>query len=234
MIRSVLFGFATSLLMTTNVAAVETDVFEDRVRQYLLNNPEVILEALEVLSTRQKQAELQQKLAGFPGLLTEPALHGLGLPDAPVRVIEFFDYKCIPCKAMHPALEKAVDQFAELRIEMRHLPILSPASERAARFALATRAVAGSDAYTRVHNSLWALRGPMNAAGFERIAVQEGLDFGAIANVMDSDEITDRIDFNRDVAIALEILGTPAFVSAKDVRFGQSDIDELTKLWLSQ
>ncbi|WP_095590223.1 DsbA family protein [Actibacterium ureilyticum] len=232
MIRSTCLALA--LLLAGPGARAETDGFDARVRAYLLANPEVILEALEVLSKREAQAALEQKLAGFPGLFTDPPRHGLGAPDAPVRVIEFFDYKCAPCKAMHPKLVQLVADNPDLRIEMRHLPILSPASERAARFALATRAVAGADAYDRVHDRLWSLRGPMNAAGFARIAADEGLDFDAIAAQMDSDAITARITHNRDVAIALEILGTPAFVTPGSVRFGQSDIDDLAALWLSR
>ena len=117
---------------------------------------------------------------------------------------------------------------------MRHLPILTPGSERAARFALAVRDVAGDAAYARVHDRLWEMRGPMNAAGFAGIAAEEGLDFARIAPVMDSAAITERIDRNRDIAIALEILGTPAFVTRDSIHFGRADVAELSRLWLNR
>ena len=149
-------------------------------------------------------------------------------------MVEFFDYKCVPCKAMHDPLKSLVQKNPNIRIEMRHLPILSPGSERAARFALAVSALAGKKAYADVHDDLWEIRGPLNVAAFERIAADHDLDFQAIADMMDSAEISQRISLNRDVAIALEILGTPAFITPKTVNVGQSDVDELAKVWLSQ
>lgn len=215
------------------MAAAEDD-FDAKVRAYILDNPEVILEALTILSDRERAAEMSARIADFPQLFDDPPIHGIGDPDAPIRVIKFFDYRCVPCKAIHPALLALTDKEPALRIEMRHLPILSPGSERAARFALAVRQVAGNGAYERVHDRLWTVRGPLNAVTFERIALEEGLDFQPIADRMDDAEITDRITYNRDAAIALEILGTPAFVTPNTVSFGQSDVGALAETWLNQ
>ena len=226
------WSFLCALALGVGTAQANDAEFEERVRRYLLDNPEVILEALEGLAAREAAAEMRSRIARFADLFEAPPVHGLGRADAPVRVVEFFDYKCAPCKAMHPALVALVDAHPDLRIEMRHLPILSPGSERAARFALATRAVAGDQAYGAVHDRLWSQRGVLNSTTFERIAGDLGLDFAAIADAMDSPDITARIDYNRDAAIALDILGTPAFVTPESVRFGQSDVAGLATLWL--
>ncbi len=227
---------ALSCLLSAAMPAVagEPYDFEDRVRAFLLSNPEVIVEALDVLMQREAQQAVVQTLSNYPELFTDAPSLGLGPEDAPIRVVEFFDYKCVPCKAMHDPLISLVKKNPNIRIEMRHLPILSPGSERAARFALAVSAVAGKKAYADVHDDLWAIRGPLNIAAFERIAADHDLDFQAIADMMDSAEISQRISLNRDVAIALEILGTPAFITPKTVNVGQSDVDELAKVWLSQ
>ena len=228
--------FAPLLLLMCQTARADTpdDDLEARIRAYLLDHPEVIVEALTILSQREAAEAVAQKIAAYPDLFAEPPRHGLGAPDAPVRVIEFFDYKCVPCKAIHPKLEALVDRVPELRIEQRQLPILTPGSERAARFALAVRAVAGDDAYARVHEALWAVRGPLNTGVFARIADEQGLDFTAIDAAMDTPAITDRINRNRDVAIDLGILGTPAFVTPRHVSFGQADVDDLADAWLSR
>ncbi|MEL7151673.1 MAG: DsbA family protein [Pseudomonadota bacterium] len=208
--------------------------FEDRVRAYILDNPEIILEALTILSEREAAAATQARVAAFPELFSDPPALGIGDPDAPIKVIEFFDYKCVPCKAVHPVLVDFVAQHPDVRIEMRHLPILTPGSERAARFAMAVRDVEGDAAYATVNDALWTLRGPLNNAGFERVAAELDLDFSQIAPVMESEAITARITYNRDAAIALEILGTPAFVTADSVLFGVTDIDVLSEAWLNQ
>ena len=208
--------------------------FDAKVRAFLLNNPEVILEALAVLTKREEQAELEAKLDRYPELFHGAPQLGIGARDAPVQIVEFFDYKCQPCKAVHPVLEAFVADNPEVRIEMRHLPILTPGSERGARFALATQAAFGDVAYQAVHERLWTIRGPLRTEGFERIADALGLDYEVIAPLMESDSVTARIDYNRNVAIDLEILGTPAFLTPNSMTFGSIDIDVLSDIWLSQ
>jgi len=226
---------ACAICVATAANAHDDDAkFQERVRAFLLKNPEVILEAMTSLAEREKMAAQSQAIAAFPDLFTEAGALGIGDVSAPVRIVEFFDYRCAPCKAMHPRLVALVETTPELWIEMRQLPILSPASERGARFALAVKEIAGLEAYSRVHDRLWQLRGPLNGASFENIAIEESLDWTLIKEIMEGEAVSARIDRNRDIAIALEILGTPAFVSPNSITFGQSDINSLVKVWFSQ
>lgn len=216
------------------LAPAEDLSFEDRVRAFILDNPEVIVDALNILAQREAKAATEARLEAFPELFTDTARLGVGDPNAPLRVVEFFDYKCVPCKAVHPHLVDLVAAHPNLRVEMRHLPILTPGSERAARFALATEAAYGEQAYGDVHERLWEIRGPLNAAGFQRLAEELELDYAKIEAGMQSPEIDARITYNRDAAIALEVLGTPAFITKSSVVFGSTDIEALAETWLSQ
>lgn len=232
--RSSVVGSAMIAMAATAVADAANDGFEERVRAYILANPEVILEALEILSERENRTNMAAKVAAYADIFARPARLGIGPKDAELRVVEFFDYRCAPCKALHPKLIAALNAHPDIRVEMHHLPILSPGSERGARFALAAGNVSGSDAYAAVHNDLWALKGPLRAAAFERIAAKHGLDWPAIQSEMNSDTVSARIARNRDMAIDLEILGTPAFVTPTSVSFGQSDAAALVADWLNQ
>lgn len=215
-------------------AETSDDGFEERVRNYLLANPEVIFEALEVLSQREARAVMAKKIAQHPDLFAEPPVLGLGPKAATTTVIEFFDYRCVPCKVLHPKLKAALEAHPDVRVEMRHLPILSPGSERGARFVLAVRNVAGAEASAAVHEDVWTLKGPLREAAFQRIAQKHGLDWDAVQSEMSSSAVSERIDRNRDIAIDLEILGTPAFVTPTSVSFGQSDAAILVEDWLNQ
>ncbi len=228
-----LIAFCLVNLTLAGTAMAHEENFEERVRDYILANPEIILRSLEVLNQRQVEAEIAQKLSGYPEILSTTAL-GMGAAEAPNKVVEFFDYRCAPCKAIHPKLEALVEEHPDLRIEMLQLPILSPGSERAARFALATEQVAGAAAYAQVHDALWAMRGPLNEGGFKEIADDLALDFEAIKAEMQSAEVDAEIDRNRDLAIDLGILGTPAFVTSTSVQYGSTDVDALAEIWLSQ
>ena len=230
--RSIVSIAASLVIFASGLLAAEDD-FEARVRDYILRNPEVIMEALAVLAERERQAEIAARVSQYPALFSDPAYHGLGDPEARLRVVEFFDYKCAPCKAMHAGLVDAVAANPDLRIEMRHLPILTPSSERAARYALAVRRHADPEAYARVHDAIWTRTGPLGATFFERLSTEEGLDHAQIEAEMYGDWVNTRIDTNRDIAIALEILGTPAFITPRTVSFGQSDVDALVAGWRS-
>lgn len=236
MLKGLSTAKAAILLALTSVTCAHAteQSFEDRVRTYLLENPEVILEALAVLTEREEAAVRKAQIAEYPDLFDRAPLLGLGDPTAPIRAIEFFDYKCLPCKAVHAPLEAMVAENPQLRIEMRQLPILTPASEKATRFAFAALEVAGEDAYRKAHTLLWEHRGPFNTVVFTRMSDELDLAYTVLETAMWSEPVTKRIDQNRDVAIALNLIGTPAFVTTHDVAVGTTDVDALTELFLSQ
>ena len=207
---------------------------DEHIRDYILRNPDILLEAMDILSTREKQAALQQSLAPYEEIFTAPAQIGEGAPDAEIRVIEFFDYQCGSCKTIHPALSSIVMRNPQLRIEMRHLPILSPASDRAARFALAVQTLFGSEAHQQVHDQLWRIKGPISFAHIEKITSDMTWDIQEIKSVMESDAITARIDFNKDMALDLDVLGTPAFISRNSISIGRTDLPQMVQDWLGQ
>jgi len=208
--------------------------FEARVRDYLLAHPEIILEVMEALSEREARAAQSAQVAKYPDLFDAAPILGIGPEDAPIRVVEFFDYNCVPCKTLHPDLVAELDERLDIRVELRHLPILSPSSERGARFALAVKTLGSTEQYRAVHKSLWEMKGPMRAPFFERIADEQGLDWPAVKNEMESDAVSARISANRDIAIDLEIRGTPAFVTPTSVSFGSTDAAALVDRWASQ
>ncbi len=224
------------LLWSTPFASAHhsNDPTEEKIHQYILDHPEVILEALERLSAREEQLARAAQVAEFPSLFTRPPVLGLGSADAPRRVVEFFDYKCIPCRSIHARLEALVATQPDIRIEMRQLPILTPASERATRFAFAVWELSGDAAYVAAHEALWAHIGPYNTSFFSKVAQSLSLDEDLIEEVMWSDKITAKIDENRDMAIALGIVGTPSFVTPTDIAVGTTDLERLTELFVSQ
>lgn len=221
-------------LSAASQSSAHEENFEERVRAYIVNNPQIILEALETLSQREEEIALREKFQAYPNLFSGDAVLGVGDPQAPIRVVEFFDYRCAPCKAIHPHLVTLVDANPDLRIEMKQLPILTPGSERAARFALATQIAYGDAEYAQVNDALWHLRGPLNTAGFRRVAADLGLDFEKIEVLMQDDAITAEIDGNRDIAIDLGVFGTPAFLTPSTLEIGETDVSKLAELWLSQ
>lgn len=208
--------------------------FEDRMRAYILTHPELILEALEILSERERLQQQRAKIAIYRDIFDETPALGIGPNPAEHVVIEFFDYRCVPCKTLHPKLRAVLQEHPNIRVEMRHLPILSPGSERAARFALAAKNIGSPEQYRAVHEALWKLEGPLREPTFRQIAEAENLEWAQIKIAMQSDAVSARIDKNRNIAIDLDILGTPAFVTPTSVRFGSTEAEGLVAEWLNQ
>lgn len=234
-VRQGVIAMSASLVMLSaqpGAADMSDQEFEERLRTYLLAHPELILEVLETLSEREARAAQSAQIAKYADMFEDPPVLGIGPEDAAHRVIGFFDYRCAPCKTLHPKLQAALADHPNIRVEMRHLPILSPGSERGARFALAVKSIGSPEQYRAVHDALWTMKGPLRASAFEHIARAQGLDWSVVQAKMTSEAVSARITSNRDIAIDLQILGTPAFVTPTSVSFGSTDAVGLVADWV--
>lgn len=188
------------------------------VRDYLVNNPEVLLEAMQALRQKQRLAA-QERLARA---LTEHAKEIREDPESPVggnpkgdvTVVEFFDYQCGYCKAVFPRLMKTIDEDGKIRFVYKEFPILGPESVAAAKAALASRA---QGKYVPFHNALMEFRGKLSEDAIFAIAKSVGIDTDRLAKDMAKPEIQALIDKNHELARALSINGTPAFVIGKEL-----------------
>ncbi|MBO6919867.1 MAG: DsbA family protein [Rhizobiaceae bacterium] len=205
--------------------------FNEKVRNYLLNNPEIILEAMELLGEQEAERQMAERVAPvYEELVENDTDLVIGHKDAKIKLIEFFDYRCAVCKSIVPTLEAFVKANPNVAIIKKHLPILTPSSERASRYVLATNMIYGSESYGQMHNALYATRRPFNEATFEKAANELGLDHNKIMDKYDEDVITQIINTNRDIAIELEIRGTPAFLTASKLKIGNVDGKTLSEL----
>lgn len=196
--------------------AAERAAFRAEVRAYLLENPEVLLEAIGVLEERQANAQAADD-ATLIGLNAEaifdnPASWVGGNPEGDVTLVEFVDYNCGFCKRAFPEVMDLVELDGNLRLILKELPILGPDSELASRFAIAVLQTEGPAAYAEVHDRL--MRQPARAGMpvVTRIGGELGLDMAAIGARMESDEVTAVIEGNRLLAQRLGINGTPSFI----------------------
>ena len=224
MFRSLLFALCTGLALGHPVQATEIDAmteaeraaFRAEVRAYLLENPEVLMEAIAVLEQRQAEQQIAADrdlvTLNADALYTDPTSWVGGNPEGDVTLVEFMDYRCSFCRRAHPEVQQLVSGDGNIRYIIKEFPILGEESVAASRFALAVRRVAGDAAYKEVHDRLITARGTMNEETFARIAENLGLDTDAILVEMQNPEIDRIIATNHALAQKLEISGTPSFV----------------------
>lgn len=219
-----LLGVAFGALMAGQAAATdlndltdaERDAFRDEVRAYLLENPEVLMEAIAVLEERQAEMEAEaQALAvveNRDALFNSAFDHVGGNPDGDVVIVEFLDYRCSFCRRAHPEVTELVESDGNIRIITKEFPILGEQSELASRFAIATRIALGGPAYEQVNQGLITLRADVTELSLARLATDLGLDSEAIFAAIDDPLVEATINYNRDLAARMGITGTPSFV----------------------
>ncbi|CCV08362.1 hypothetical protein MESS2_730258 [Mesorhizobium metallidurans STM 2683] len=207
------------------------DQFDKRVRDYILANPEIIMQALQSLDARQREAqaaEAKQVLASrADDIFRDKQSPVGGNAEGNVTLVEFFDYNCPYCRQMAPIMEQAVADDPQLRIVYKEFPILGPDSLFAAKAALAAQL---QGKYGAFHKALFGARTRVTEAVVLKIAGETGLDVERMKSDMQKPDIQALIDRNTELAQALRITGTPGFVAGDQIFPGATDLATLKKL----
>lgn len=204
---------------------------EKFIQDYLLAHPEIIIESVQRYQAAQQQQQAEQaakRLVDLRRELTQaPGSPVLGNPDGDVAVVEFFDYRCPYCKIMATnKFIETLEQDGNVRIVMKEWPILGPESEFAARAALAAHR---QGKYRELHMALFEFKGKVTNPDVLAIAEKLGLDMNRLKADMDSPEVTKELRDNRDLAKAIGVNGTPAFVIDDQLIPGAVDMSEIMK-----
>ncbi len=204
---------------------------EKIVREYILKNPEIIIEAARILRKREETAALNQTrrniLAQRDELFNDPASPVGGNPQGDVTVVEFFDYQCPYCKRVFPSIQALLAEDRNLRYVFKEFPILGKASVFAARAALAAQR---QGKYLEFHMVMMPAQGKLTEAKVMRLAEDVGLDVDRLRRDMADRDIGDMLRRNQELARALNVNGTPAFVIGDTVVPGAVDINTLRSL----
>jgi protein-disulfide isomerase len=225
---------ATSLFVLpaqAEMSDAERAAFRDEVRAYLLENPEVLVEAMDILQMREQDAAAQrdlQMLADNSETIFQNAADWVGgNPDGDVVLVEFMDYRCGYCRKAYSEVEELVNSDGNIRFVVKEFPILGEASLLSSQFAISVRQLHGDQAYKAAHDALISLRGEPTTETLERLASDLGLDPQPILARMGSDEVKAVISANHALADTMEISGTPTFVLKNMMLRGYVPLDAM-------
>ncbi|SHJ91910.1 Protein-disulfide isomerase [Shimia gijangensis] len=241
MIRTLTKAAAMSLIAWPALALdldamsdAERQAFRAEVRAYLMENPEVIMEAVEVLRQRDAAAEAANDMDLVQAYASEIFDDGYswvgGNPDGDITLVEFLDYRCGYCKKAHGEVKELVESDGNIRLIYKELPILGEDSVLASRFAVAVKQVEGNDAYADTHDALMAMKGEVTPTALSRLAEALGYDSEAIMDQMDTDDVAEEIAKTRALAARLSISGTPTFVMKDELLRGYAPLDVMRAL----
>jgi len=205
--------------------------FGEKVRAYLLEHPEVLMEASQKLQEKQatQQAASAQKAIGQYRQAIERDPRDIVInPAGTITVTEFFDYRCGYCKHAAPEIVDLVQKNPDVRLVLKDFVIFGHDSEAAARIALGAKDQGKS---LELYKALMAEKS-LDAATALRVAQGLGVDLAKAKAAGESQAVTQHLADTEALAKTLALQGTPAFIVG-DTLIPGADINAL-KLAIDQ
>jgi len=194
----------------------ERAAFRAEVRAYLLDNPGIIMEAVDLLEKQQQAAAAAHDLslvkANREAIFNDGFSYVGGNLEGDITLVEFVDYRCGYCRKAHAEVQELIETDGNIRLIYKEFPILGEDSIISSRFAIAVKQIAGNEAYALVHDALISFNGEVSETALTRLSDALGLDTDAILDRMGADSVTAEIAETRALAQKLAISGTPTFV----------------------
>lgn len=207
------------------------DEFDERVRQALLRNPEIMLEIFALL----EQKEVASKAVKDQDLIASVAddlFAGLD-PDKPI-LVEFQDYNCGYCRKSHATVQALREQMPDLQLVLMEMPILSDGSRYTAQAALALKSLEGEEAYLNFADAIMGGTETANVATVLRVLTDQGHDAEAVVKAIKAGQGADELKKAQDLADALGVTGPPYFVGPSGIIRGAASIERLKGLTTSE
>ena len=212
---------------------VQKKQLENFIKQYIYENPELIVEAIQQMQSRQKAEEQARVLSALERnkkeLEADPEAPVLGNPEADITIVEFFDYRCGYCKNVFANMVKVLEESSNVRFVLKEFPILGPESLIASRASLAVWRT-HKDKYQAFHAALLKSRAGIPKAKIYDIATKLGIDTKQLKKDIIDPNIDRILNKNRRLAEDLNINGTPVFVVGNKIIPGALSLDAIRKI----
>ena len=200
------------------------------IREYLIANPEILLEVQDALT--QKQETLRQAQASAAVEANREALFSsthdiaIGNPDADVTIVEFFDYNCGFCRRAHADMEALLERDKNVRFILKEFPILGPDSADAHKVSDAVRKLS-PETYPDFYRAMMVAEGKATEQSAIDIAVELGLTEEALRKTMTENPNDASVQEAYQLATSFGITGTPSYVLGNEAVFGAVGVDAL-------
>lgn len=219
--------------LAQNMSPEEKAAINAQIRTYILENPEIIVEAMQVLEQREQSAQANAD-RDLVAALREPLENDgysliTGNPDGDVTVIEFLDYRCGYCKQAHDGVKALIASDPNIKFIVKEFPILGPESTFASRAAMASLEQ-GADAYLSFNDAMMRHRGDLDQPTVMRLAGEAGVDQAKLAEDIQNPQIAANIRETYGLARRLDISGTPAFIIGDTIVRGFLPYDSLKEI----
>lgn len=200
---------------------------EQIVKEYLLENPEILREAFAALEVKEEKAALN---AVRDAVFKDPRDVSIGPKDAKVTIVEFFDYNCGYCKRSTEWVKGVMEEHGDdVRIVFKELPLLDGRTKTSRHAAKVALAAARQGKYSTVHFSLMNERS-LTEDRVLKIAEKAGLDMDLLKKDLEDPALERQINDTMVLAQRIPSLtGTPYFL-INDEQVSGANTPELQRL----
>jgi len=232
------FNFSQSLfsqeLLNSDFDNVKKEEINKLIKSYILDNPEIIIEAIEIFQKKQslnaikKEKEIIKSLRSE--LYNDPTSYFFGNKDSELKIVEFIDYNCGFCKKNHEVMMNIINGNNDIKYIIKELPILGESSLLASKFAIIIYLVDGPKIYKKFYNLLMKHNSQLNFDILNRIANKVGSSIKDFDPHLNTDKVNNVILKNLTLADKLSIDGTPTFIIEDNIFRGFISFDQLQEI----
>ena len=216
-----------------NLTNADRKVLQKEIRRYILENPDIIFEAADIVRKREAALEVQEDeeliQSNFNEIFYDNYSYVGGNPDGDITIVEFVDYKCGYCRKAAELVRELIAKDANIRFVVKEFPILGEASLVSSKFAIAVKNIGGPEKYKVAHDILLALTAEPTEIYLRRIAKELELNPEELFEAMQSDLVAQEIDQTGELAQKLQISGTPTFILGDQFLRGFVPLEILSK-----
>jgi len=200
---------------SSSAKQMEKKDVEKIVRDYILENPDVIIEAMKRKQQREQektQLVAKQALKNSIGEITNNPLDPVaGNPDGDVVLVEFFDYNCGYCKHALGSIQEILKTDKNIKVIFKEMPILGESSIVASQTALAVYQVA-PEKYFDFHIAVMHMRDKKSQANLIKLVEDLGINADKVKQATQGNKVNQALASTRALSKKLNIRGTPAFI----------------------
>ncbi len=188
--------------------------FDKKIHDYILNNPEILIESIENLQRKKMDDSNKQTtnylLENKSAVEEEGSPPILGNKDGDITIVVFYDYNCSFCKKANEITNELLANDPKIQVILRPLPILAGTSMYATQIALATHKIS-EEKFLVIHNEMMKMK-PITEEGLKALLLAHDIDYKIVDNEINSFSIKQIIAKNFELAKSLGIKGAPSYV----------------------
>lgn len=231
---ALLVSIATFGIANASAKDFSKEEIESIIHDYIVNHPEVLIEAQDKVEIIRAEKAKQEKLAALEKIYANKQIPRVGPANAKHKIVEFFDYNCGYCKKGRKVVLETLKKHNDVEYIYLEFPILSEISYKAAEIGVAIYAI-DKTKYKKYNDELMSRSERLsNEIQLQALVEELGLNWGEVKKVSDYKEVKDVLKTIREFSKTYQVTGTPAFIIDGELVRGAPTSEKTIEAYLTK